>query len=172
MRMNANPFAWSFRWQMLFGFAACAAMLAYAVFAQYGQLYEPCPLCIFQRVAMAAVGLLGLAAALHNPKGRGGRMAWGLLAFLAAAIGAAIAARHVWLQHLPPDQVPACGPTLDYMLQSMPSWLDVVKKVLAGSGECAEVNWTLLGFSMPEWTLLVFVLLAVGALVAGFKRRL
>jgi disulfide bond formation protein DsbB len=157
---------------MLFGFAACAAMLAYAVFAQYGQLYEPCPLCIFQRVAMAAVGLLGLAAALHNPKGRGGRMAWGGLAFLAAATGAAIAGRHVWLQHLPPDQVPACGPTLDYMLQSMPSWLDVVKKVLAGSGECAEVNWTFLGFSMPEWTLLVFVLLALGALAAGFKRRL
>jgi disulfide bond formation protein DsbB len=157
---------------MLVGFAACAARLAYAVLSQYGQLHEPCPLCIFQRVAMAAVGLLGLAAALHNPKGRGGRMAWGGLAFLAAATGAAIAGRHVWLQHLPPDQVPACGPTLDYMLQSMPSWLDVVKKVLAGSGECAEVNWTFLGFSMPEWTLLVFVLLALGALAAGFKRRL
>jgi disulfide bond formation protein DsbB len=169
--MNANPFSWSFRWQMLFGFATCAALLAYAVFAQYGQFYEPCPLCIFQRVAMAAVGLVGLAAALHNPRGSAGRRAWGLLAFLAAAIGAGIAARHVWLQHLPPDQVPACGPGLSFMVQSMPSYLEVVKKVLAGSGECAEINWTLFGFSMPEWTLLCFVLLAVGALAAGFRRR-
>src|SRR5688572_5081172 len=128
--MNPNPFAWSFRWQMLFGFAVAAALLLYAVFAEYGQLYEPCPLCIFQRMAMLAVGVVGLLAAIHDPRGRGGRMTWGLLAFLAAGIGAAIAGRHVWLQHLPADQVPACGPTLDYMLQSMPSWLDVVKKVM------------------------------------------
>jgi disulfide bond formation protein DsbB len=170
--MNPNPFAWPFRWQMLFGFAVCAALLSYAVFAQYGQFYEPCPLCIFQRVAMAAVGVIGLAAGLHNPRGRGGRMAWGLLAFFAAAVGAGLAIRHVWLQHLPADQVPACGPGLSYMLESMPSWLDVVKKVLAGSGECAEINWTFLGFSMPEWTLLCFVLLGIGALVGGLKRRL
>ena len=169
--MNPNPFAWSFRLQMLFGFAVSAALLVYAVFAEYGQLYEPCPLCIFQRMAMAAVGVVGLVAALHNPRGRAGRAVWGLLAFLAAGIGAAIAARHVWLQHLPPDQVPACGPTLDYMLESMPSWLDVVKNVMQGSGECAEVNWQVLGFSMPEWTLLCFVLLAIGAVVAGFRRR-
>jgi len=169
--MKLNPFAWSFRLQMLFGFAVCAALLSYAVFAQYGAFYEPCPLCIFQRIAMAAVGVIGLLAAIHGPKGANGRRAWGLLAFLAAAIGAAIATRHVWLQHLPKDQVPACGPTLGYMLESMPSWLDVLKKVLTGSGECAEVNWTFLGFSMPEWTLLCFVLLGIGALVAGFRKR-
>jgi disulfide bond formation protein DsbB len=169
--MRPNPFAWSFRAQMLFGFAAATALLAYAVFAQYGQFYEPCPLCIFQRVAMAGVAVVGLLAAVHDPRGPRGRAAWGLLAFLAAGVGAAIAGRHVWLQHLPPDQVPACGPGLSYMVESMPSWLDVVKKVLQGSGECAKVDWTLFGFSMPEWTLLCFVLFAVGALVAGFRRR-
>jgi len=168
--MSPNPLAWSFRSQMLFGFAVAAALLAYAVFAEYGQLYEPCPLCIFQRVAMAGVAVVGLLAALHNPRGRAGRLAWGLLAFIAAGVGAAIAGRHVWLQHLPPEQVPACGPSLDYMLESMPSWMDVVKKVMQGSGECAEVNWALFGFSMPEWTLLCFVLLAIGALVAGTRR--
>jgi disulfide bond formation protein DsbB len=171
MRTSLNPLAWPFRGQMLFGFATCAALLAYAVFAQYGQMFEPCPLCIFQRVAMAAVGAIGLLAAIHNPRGRGGRRAWALLAFLAAAVGAGIAGRHVWLQHLPADQVPACGPGLSYMIESMPSWLAVLKKVLQGSGECAEINWTLWGFSMPEWTLLCFVLLGVGALVAGFRRR-
>lgn len=171
MRPSPNPFAWPFRSQMLFGFLACAALLAYAVFAQYGQMFEPCPLCIFQRVAMAAVGTIGLLAAIQNPRRAGGRRAWSLLAFLAAAIGAGIAGRHVWLQHLPADQVPACGPGLSYMIESMPSWLAVLKKVLQGSGECAEVNWTLWGFSMPEWTLLCFVLLGAGALVAGFRRR-
>lgn len=169
--MNLNPFAWSFRAQMLFGCAVAAVLLTYAVFAEYGQLYEPCPLCIFQRIAMAGVAGIGLLAALHNPRSRAGRMAWGLLASVAAGIGVAIAGRHVWLQHLPPDQVPACGPSLDYMLESMPGWMDVVKKVMQGSGECAEVNWTFLGFSMPEWTLLCFVLLAGGALVAAFRRR-
>jgi disulfide bond formation protein DsbB len=169
--MKLNPFAWPFRSQFLFGFLVCSGLLAYAVFAQYGQLFEPCPLCIFQRVAMGAVAVVALLGALHSPKSSFGRATYGLLAFLAAAVGAGIAARHVWLQHLPPDQVPACGPGLAYMVESMPSYLDVFKKVLQGSGECAEVNWTLLGFSMPEWTLLCFVLLAIGAATAGFRKR-
>ena len=169
--MILNPFSWSFVKQFLFGFAVCASLLAYAVFAQYGQMFEPCPLCIFQRVAMAAVAVVALVGAMHDPRSTGGRRAYGLIAFLAAGIGAGIAARHVWLQHLPPDQVPACGPGLSYMVESLPSYLDVVKKVLQGSGECAKVDWTLLGFSMPEWTLLCFVLLATGALAAGFRKR-
>lgn len=169
--MSPNPFAWPFRAQFLFGFVVSASLLAYAVFAQYGQMFEPCPLCIFQRVAMAAIAVIALLGALHAPRSVGGRRAYGFLAFLAAGTGAVIAGRHVWLQHLPPDQVPACGPGLSYMIESMPSYLDVVRKVLKGSGECAKVDWTLLGFSMPEWTLLCFVLLAAGALAAGFRRR-
>ncbi|MFA6985265.1 MAG: disulfide bond formation protein B [Arenimonas sp.] len=169
--MKFNPFAWSFRSQCVFAFLVCSSLLAYSVFAQYGQLFEPCPLCIFQRVAMAATALVALAGALHSPKSATGRRVYGVLAFLTAGTGAAIAARHVWLQHLPPDQVPACGPGLSFMLESMPSYLDVVRKVLHGSGECAKVDWTLLGFSMPEWTLLCFLVLATGALAAGFKKR-
>ncbi len=169
--MKPNPFTWSFRGQFLLGFGICASLLAYAVFAQYGQMFEPCPLCIFQRVAMAATAVVALAGALHSPQSATGRKAYGVLAFLASGTGAGIAGRHVWLQHLPPDQVPACGPGLSYMLDSMPTYLDVVKKVLQGSGECAKVDWTFLGFSMPEWTLLCFSLLAAGALWAGFQKR-
>lgn len=169
--MKLNPFGWPFRVQFLFGFTVCAGLLGYAVFAQYGQLFEPCPLCIFQRIALAATGLIALLGALHSPRSSGGRRVYGLLAFLAAGTGAAIAARHVWIQHLPADQVPECGPGLNYMIESMPSYLAVVRKVLAGSGECAKVDWTLFGFSMPEWTLLCFVLLAIGALAAGFRHR-
>lgn len=169
--MSLNPFGWSFRVQFLFGFLVSSALLAYAVFAQYGQLFEPCPLCIFQRVAMAAVAAVGLAGALHAPRGKLGRRIYGLLAFIAAGAGAGIAGRHVWLQHLPPDQVPACGPGLSYMFEAMPSYLAVVRKVLQGSGECAKVDWTFLGQSMPTWTLLCFVLLAIGGLVAGLRKR-
>ncbi|MEP6634101.1 MAG: disulfide bond formation protein B, partial [Luteimonas sp.] len=84
--------------------------------------------------------------------------------------GLAISARHVWLQHLPPDDVPACGPGLNYMMEAMP-FLGVLRKVLTGSGECAKVDWTFLGLSMPEWSSIWFALLALWAVHAAFKRR-
>ena len=169
--MNANPLSWSFRAQFLFGFAVCVSLLAYAVFAQYGQLFEPCPLCIFQRVAMAATAAVGLVGGQERQQPVQPPSPGGAGCVQAAGTGAAIAGRHVWLQHLPPDRVPECGPGLSYMIDVLPSWAAVVRKVLQGSGECAKVDWTFLGFSMPEWTLLCFVLLAAGALTAGFRRR-
>jgi disulfide bond formation protein DsbB len=169
--MTPNPFAWSFRAQMLFGVACCVALIAYALYVQYHMLMLPCPLCIFQRIAFAALALVGLVAAVHDPRSAGGRRAYGVLAFLVAAAGAGIATRHLWLQSLPADQVPTCNSLgLGYMLDVMPLF-DVLRDVLRGSGECAKVDWTLLGVSMPGWTLACFVLLGVGALVAGFRAR-
>ena len=168
--MDANPFRWSFRRQCLAGFAACAALLAFALYAQFQLGLLPCPLCIFQRVAFAALGVVFLLAGLHAPRGRGGRAAWGVLALVAAAVGAAIAGRHVWLQGLPPDQVPACGPGLDWMMQTMPV-AGVLREVFTGSGECANVDWAFLGLSMPAWSLAWFVLLGAWAAVAAFSRR-
>jgi disulfide bond formation protein DsbB len=128
------------------------------VFARvYLQAYlglEACPLCMTQRVFVIAWGLIALLAVLHNPHDWGRRV-YGALCVLAAWGGAAIAARHVWLQHLPEDQVPACGPSLDYMLQNLP-FEDTMSIVLAGDGNCAEVSWTFLGLSIPEQTLLIF----------------
>jgi disulfide bond formation protein DsbB len=143
------------------GFLACAGLIGFALYLQYFQYEDPCPLCIFQRVAFMALGVLFLAAALHGP-GRIGAMIHGGLQLVVAAIGGAIAARHVWLQHLPRDQVPACGPDLGYMMRKFPLW-DVLGKVLAGSGECAEVGWTFLGLSIAGWSLVWFVLLAAFA---------
>ena len=169
--MTLNPMAWSFRSQMLFGAGCCFALIGYALYVQYHMLMMPCPLCIFQRIAFAALGLVGLVAAAHGPRAAGGRRAYGVLAVLVACLGASIAGRHVWIQHLPADQVPLCNSLgLDYMLGVMPV-TDVVREVLTGSGECAKVDWTWLGVSMPGWTLLCFVLLGVGALCAGFRRR-
>jgi len=143
-------------------------LMAYALFAQYVQGYEACPLCIFQRVALIALGLVLLVGALHAPVGAGAR-AYGLLGVIAAAAGIGIAGRHLYLQSLPPDQVPACGPGLDYLWDTFPM-LDMLRLVFTGSGECAEVNWSFLGLSMPGWVLIWFVILGGVALVANWKR--
>ena len=164
--MDANPLRWSFRAQCLAGFAACAALIAFALYSQFHLGLLPGPLCIFQRVAFAALGVVFLLAGLHAPARPGARRAWGALALLAAAVGAAIAARHVWLQHLPPDQVPACGPGLDWMMETMPV-AGVLREVFTGSGECANVDWTFLGLSMPGWSLVWFVLLGAWAAIAA-----
>ena len=136
--------------------------MAYALYAQYVLNLEACPLCIFQRVALIALGFVFLVATLHAPRGAGAR-AYSVLGVLVAATGAGISSWHVHIQHLPPDKVPSCGPGLGYMFDAFP-WLDAVKMVFTGSGECAKVNWTFVGLSMPTWVLIWFV--ALGALIA------
>jgi disulfide bond formation protein DsbB len=143
----------------LLGFLLCAGMLAYALYAQGVLRVEPCPLCIFQRVGIAAVGLVFLIAGVHAPAGRGARV-YGVLVALAALATMAVAARHVWIQHLPEDAVPACGAGLQFLFEEFPVG-QVIRKVLSGSGECHQVNWTFLSLAMPTW-----VLLAAGALGA------
>jgi disulfide bond formation protein DsbB len=157
---------------MLFGAVVSLALIAYAYFwVQQRMLLMPCPLCVFQRIAFGGIALAGLLGALHNPRGTTGRRTYGLLAFLAACTGAAIAGRHLYIQSLPASDVPSCNSLgLDYMLDVMPVF-DVIRDVLRGSGECAKVDWTWLGLSMPGWTLVCFVLLGIGALVAGFRAR-
>lgn len=136
----------------LLGFLACAGMMGYALYAQHGLGLEPCPLCVFQRVGVIGAGLIFLVAALHGPRAVGRRV-YAVLVLLAAAGGVGVAARHVWLQNLPADQVPACGPGLDFMLDTFAIG-EVIKMVLSGSGECANVDWSMLGLSMPAWVLI------------------
>ena len=112
----------------LLGFLVCAALMAWAFWLQYGQGIEPCPLCMFQRVCVSAVGIVFLVAAIHNPR-RFGATFYALLTLILAGAGAAFAARQIWLQALPKDQVPACGMGLSYMMDTLP-FADVVRKVL------------------------------------------
>jgi protein dithiol:quinone oxidoreductase len=152
------------------GLAICLGLLGYAWYAQAVLHLDPCPLCIFQRVGVAAVGVLFLLAAVHHPKRWGARV-YGVLLVLAALATMAVAARHLWIQHLPEGAVPACGATLSYMLEVFPV-SDVVRKVLSGSGECARITWSMLGVSMPGWVLLAAAALgALGAYVNLFTRR-
>ena len=135
--------------------AAAAALLAYAYYLQLVVGLQPCNLCILQRVALIAVVLVLAGAAAHGAKGWG-RGLWALLVGLAGAVGAGIAGWHVRMQHLPPDQIPACGPGIDYLLDVMPA-IEALQEVFTASGECANVDWTLFGQSMPVWTLLAFI---------------
>lgn len=132
----------------------CISM-AFALYLQHYQNLEPCPLCIFQRTAVIGIGVTALIAAIHNPAVLGRRIYAGLTV-LSATWGLAVAGRHVWLQHLPADEVPACGPGLDYWMDTFPLQ-EVIQKVFRGSGECAKVDWTFLGVSLPEWTLVMFI---------------
>lgn len=167
---SLNPGRWSFRAQCLLGFALCAALIGFALYTQFHDRLNPCPLCIFQRIAFAVLGLAFLVGEVISPKAVWGRRVWGLVALVPALAGVGIAGRHVWLTHLPPDQVPSCGPPLDFLMDANPL-TEVIRKVLTGSGECAKVDWTLLGLSMPAWSLLWFLLLTVLVLAAAFRRR-
>lgn len=155
----------SYRLLNLAAFAACTIAMLYALYLEHYQWLEPCPLCIFQRVATVAAGLLFLLAGLHNP-GRLGRALYALPTLLATGFGVFVAGRHVWLQSLPADQVPACGPNLGYMMRNFPLQ-DVIQTVLNGSGECAQIDWTFLTISLPGWVLIMFIgltLVALGSL--------
>ena len=150
------------------GFAVCCGLMGFALFAQHVLLLDPCPLCVFQRVAVISIGIIFLVAALHNPHGAG-RIVYGVLLALAAGGGAAVAGRHAWLQQLPPDQVPSCGPGLDYMLDTLP-FTEVLSKVFRGSGECAEIVWQFLGLSMPGWVLVWMIALGGAGLWNNLRR--
>ncbi len=140
------------------GFIGCMSLLAMGAFFQFVQGLNPCPLCISQRLAILATGIGFLIAAIHNPQQKG-TTRYAIAGAITALIGASISTRHVWLQHLPPEEVPECGPGLEYMLQNFPLF-DTLKFMLSGTGDCAKVDWTMFGFSMPAWTLLAFLMLA------------
>jgi disulfide bond formation protein DsbB len=153
----------------LAGFLCCLGLLAYAIYVQGVLGVDPCPLCIFQRLGIASMGVIFMAAALHSPRGWGARV-YGALLTLAALVTMAVAARHVWIQHLPEDQVPSCGAGLGFMLQEFPL-ADVIRKVLTGSGECHQVNWTFLTLAMPTWVLIAAGGLGALGVFANFVTR-
>lgn len=145
------------------GFISCISMLGIAGYFQFVEELEPCPLCISQRIALLLVAIVMICAVLHNPRKFGIRF-YALTSTFAALIGAGVSARHVWLQHLPPDEVPECGPGLEYIFENFPL-AETLKLMLNGTGECAEVLWTFMGLSIPGWTLVAFLALATLSLL-------
>ena len=153
----------------LAGALACLALLAYALYAERVLGFEPCPLCMFQRVGVVVLGAVFLLAALHDPKGARGARAYGVAILLAAAFPAYVAGRHVYIQGLPPGSVPSCGASLDYMVDVFPL-MTVIQKVLTGAGECQKIDWAFLGLSMPAWVLVAVLALGAFGAWANFRR--
>ncbi len=156
------------RWLYLLGALTVGVLFCSALYLQYVLRQDPCPLCMIQRVIFIVIGVIFFIAAVHNAKQIGAKI-YSVLIALTALAGVAVASRHIWLQHLPKDQVPACGPGLDYMLQHFPM-AEVWQELLHGSGECAAKGWTFLTLGIPEWSLVSYVLLGVFALLIGWKK--
>lgn len=156
---------------VFFGLAGTTLFsIAFAMLFLEEQLgLAPCPLCMTQRLFLVLMGVFALIAALHNPSGWGRRL-YGGLCTLAAVTGGAVAARHVWLQHLPEDQVPACGPSLEYMLDTLP-FSETFTIVMMGDGNCADTLWTFMGFSIPEQTLALFIVVTCICLWQTLRSR-
>jgi len=136
----------------------CALAIVAALIMQHQFDMEPCPLCISQRIFIILVGIFALLGAIT-----GKRRLWvfisASLATVSAIIGGSISARHVWLQNLPEDEVPTCGPGLSYMFETRPM-LDALSLLFSGDGNCAEISFRFLGLSIPAWTFVCFVALA------------
>lgn len=156
------------RWLYLAGAAVVGGIFCSALFMQYVLREDPCPLCMVQRVIFIVIGVWFFIAALHNAKQIGSRV-YSVLIALTALIGVGVSSRHIWIQHLPKDQVPACGPGLDFMLQNFPM-SEVLQELMHGSGECAAKGWTFLTLGLPEWALVWYVLLGVFAVMIGWKK--
>jgi disulfide bond formation protein DsbB len=153
----------------LVGFLACAGMMSFALYVEHFMLLSPCPLCVFQRMAVMALGIVFLVAALHDSSSWGQR-AYAVLIVAAAGAGIGVSSRHVWLQSLPPDQVPACGAGYDYIMETLPLG-DALRTIFTGSGECAEIDWQFLALSMPAWVLLCVAGLGIAGVWNNLRSR-
>lgn len=153
-------------------FAGCAVLLLTAIYVEPFASMDPCPMCMMQRAVFIALGVISLMAALHGP-GPIGQCIYSGITSVTAGLGAAIAGRQIWLQNLPEDQVPACGPGLEYMLEVFPL-LEVIEMAITGTGDCAKVQWTLFNISIPGWSLMAFIaiaLLAIALFVFSLRTR-
>jgi disulfide bond formation protein DsbB len=152
----------------LAGFLACAGMMGFALYAQYILLLDPCPLCVFQRIATISLGIVFLIAALHNAGNLGSKF-YAALVTLTAGFGVGVAIWHVRLQNMPTDEVPSCGPGFEYIMDNF-ALFDALSMIFKGSGECADVVWRLLGLSMPSWVIIGLGGLGIAGIWNNFRK--
>lgn len=146
------------------GFLICIGLLAYAFYMEYVLLLEPCPLCWLQRFVFMGFAVVFLLCALQNPRSWG-RYIYALVFGMLTILGVGLAGRHLWLQSLPAEVQPECGLGVTYMLDVKPL-TEVIAWAARGTGECAEIQWTFVGLSIPGWTFIAFIVLGVSIIVS------
>ena len=151
-------------------FTICIGLLIFCLYLEHVHGLEACPLCIFQRIAYTVIIFIALIGATHNPKNLLLQIIYKLLIVISSITGAAIAGRQIWLQHLPPELVPECGPSLDYMFNVFP-FGEALKMIFTGSGECAEVKWRFIGLSIAEWSLIMFIGIFIATILSIYTSR-
>jgi disulfide bond formation protein DsbB len=149
-------------------FAACVSLLGFGLYLQHYVGLDPCPMCIMQRYAFIAIALTALVGGLHNPRQTGTRLYAGAI-LLAALAGGGVAARQSWIQIYPPE-VAECGPDLDFMLGSFPL-TDALPMIFQGTGDCTKIDWSFLGLSIANWSLVTLALVAAGAIAVMLRRE-
>ena len=152
----------------ILGFLVSFGLIALALYLQKAYNLEPCPLCIFQRIAFLVLGVLFLIAAIHNPTAAV-RKTYGLLQFITAAVGVGIAARHTWIQANPDKVFSECGAGFDYIYETLP-FSEFLTWVFKGTGECSAIDWTLLGLTIPQLSLIAFIGLAAYSIILVFMK--
>ncbi|MAZ79035.1 MAG: disulfide bond formation protein B [Legionellales bacterium] len=150
-------------------FTICIGLLIFGLYLEHVHGLEACPLCIFQRIAYTVIIFIALIGAIHNPRNLLQNI-YKLLMVISSITGAAIAGRQIWLQHLPPELVPECGPGLDYMFNVFP-FREALKMIFTGSGECAEVKWRFIGLSIAEWSLIMFIGIFIATILSIYTSR-
>ena len=150
-------------------FTICIGLLIFGLYLEHVHGLEACPLCIFQRIAYTVIIFIALIGAIHNPRNLL-QIIYKLLVVISSITGATIAGRQIWLQHLPPELVPECGPGLDYMFNVFP-FGEALKMIFTGSGECAEVKWRFIGLSIAEWSLIMFIGIFIATILSIYTSR-
>ena len=150
-------------------FTICIGLLIFGLYLEHVHGLEACPLCIFQRIAYTVIIFIALIGAIHNPRNLLQNI-YKLLMVISSITGAAIAGRQIWLQHLPPELVPECGPGLDYMFNVFP-FREALKMIFTGSGECAEVKWRFISLSIAEWSLIMFIGIFIATILSIYTSR-
>ena len=129
-------------------------ILCIGLLVEFALGLAPCPLCMMQRIWFALTGIVAWIGLSHNPR-------WGiypLVSALCAMVGGGFAIRQLWLQSLPADQVPSCGPDLSYMIDAFPLG-DLLVAMTSGTGDCAVIHDVIPLMSLAGWSLLGFSLL-------------
>jgi len=159
----------SYRFISLYAFLLAVGLLGFAGFMQLSMAMQPCPLCIMQRLIVAAIGLLFIAGIFHVPLSRNRKIYNGVI-LLFSILGILVSSRHIYLQHLPTGKAPTCGPGFNFLFQNLPT-TDAIKMMFMGSGECSEVHWHFLGLTIPEWTFIFFIIFAGLAIYQMIRQK-